>query len=69
VFGSSDASGGASAGTRKRSLAHAPRSTLRQRSLQNGRHRLAGAKALGVPQVGQGTRRTDVGVLIGAFRR
>ena len=30
-------SGGDSAGTRKASLAHAPRSTLRQRSLQKGR--------------------------------
>ena len=34
---------GVSAGTRKRSLAQAPRSTLRQRSLQKGRQRLLSA--------------------------
>ena len=38
--GALSSSVGASAGTRKRSLAQAPRSALRQRSLQNGRHGL-----------------------------
>ena len=39
----SSSPGGVSAGTRKRSLAQAPRSAMRQRSLQNGRQRLLSA--------------------------
>lgn len=42
-------------GTRNSSLAQAPRSIWRQRSLQNGRQRFCGAKTLGPPQVGQRT--------------
>jgi len=37
------------------SLAQAPKSINLQRSLQNGRHGLAGANSLRVWQVGQGT--------------
>jgi len=37
------------------SLAQAPKSINLQRSLQNGRHGLEGAKSLRVWQVGQGT--------------
>ena len=44
-FGSSSV--GASAGTRKRSVAHPPKSALRQRSLQNGRQGLAGPYSAG----------------------
>lgn len=42
-------------GTRNSSLAQAPKSIWRQRSLQNGRQRFWGAKTLGPPQVGQRT--------------
>lgn len=62
------ASAGASAGTRKRSLAQAPRSALRQRSLQNGRQGLAAPKSAGWRQLGHGTLRaagSDTGSVIG----
>jgi hypothetical protein len=55
--GSLPSFGGVSAGTRKRSLAQAPRSTLRQRSLQNGRQGLPGPYTAGCRQVGHGTVR------------
>ena len=58
-------SAGTSAGTRKRSLAQAPRSALRQRSLQNGRQRLLGTNGAGWLQVGQGTRRGAASAMAG----
>lgn len=48
-------SSGGLVGTRKDSLAQAPRSFCLQRSEQKGRKRLAGAYRLGPPQVGQVT--------------